>query len=239
MKKTMRKLLAGFLAAAVAVTCVIPAYASDPSMDQPLPGPSANENVVARPSGGATQTVTTTEEGTATTEEVKSNKKNLTLPKKVEVNGTKYTPTTLGANAFKESPKTQNVVIPSTYTDIGSKAFAGSNLKSVTIKGNSKKATTLGKNIMKGSKVTSVTAGTKKSQVKLAKGVLNGAKKNVSVTFNAKTSSQVKVAKNAFKGTNTKKMTINAGNMSKSEFQKFKKKMEKAGFKGKITRKKK
>ncbi|WP_026529097.1 leucine-rich repeat protein [Butyrivibrio sp. VCD2006] len=48
-----------------------------------------------------------------------------------------------------------------------------------------------------------------------------------------------KVEKGAFKGKNTKKMTIkvNKKNMSKSQFKTFKKRLKKAGYKGKVVRK--
>ena len=59
------------------------------------------------------------------------------------------------------------------------------------------------------------------------------AKKLKTIKFNCKKS--IKVKKGAFKGLDTKKMTIKVTKkMSKKQFKKFKKALEKAGFKGTI-----
>ena len=49
-------------------------------------------------------------------------------------------------------------------------------------------------------------------------------------------SASVKVAKTAFKGVNTKKMTIEVSGMSAKQLKAFKAQLKKAGFKGKVTR---
>lgn len=53
-------------------------------------------------------------------------------------------------------------------------------------------------------------------------------------TIVIKSTSTVKVNKDAFKGVNTSKMTIKVTNMSKKEFAAFKAQLKKAGFKGTV-----
>lgn len=64
------------------------------------------------------------------------------------------------------------------------------------------------------------------------KSAFTGAKKLKKIVINSKKSITVK--KGAFKGLNTKKITIQAKKMSKKELKKFKKALKKAGFKGKV-----
>lgn len=53
-------------------------------------------------------------------------------------------------------------------------------------------------------------------------------------TIVIKSTKAVKVNKDAFKGVNTKKMTIKVTSMSKKELKAFKKQLKKAGFKGTV-----
>ena len=55
----------------------------------------------------------------------------------------------------------------------------------------------------------------------------------VKITLKGK---KVTVKKGAFKGVNTKKVTIKASKMNAKQFKAFKKALKKAGFKGKVTR---
>ena len=62
-----------------------------------------------------------------------------------------------------------------------------------------------------------------------------GAKKVKTIVLKGKKSITVK--KGAFKGVNTKKVTIKVNKkMSKKEFKKLKKALKKAGFKGKVVK---
>lgn len=94
---------------------------------------------------------------------------------------------------------------------IASNAFAGSNLKRLTLKS---------------------------KNVKIQKGAFSGSKRKNTVirVTGAKKAKQLSVAKGAFAGLN-KKAKISVGKqMSKKEFKKLKKALKKAGFKGKIVR---
>ena len=77
----------------------------------------------------------TTKEGTATVKAVKATKKaTVTVSEKVEVDGVKYTVTTIAANAFKNAPKAKTVKLPKTVTSIQKNAFKGlKKLKTVSI----------------------------------------------------------------------------------------------------------
>lgn len=69
----------------------------------------------------------------------------------------------------------------------------------------------------------------------LAKNAFAGAKKLNTISMNVKKSITVK--KGAFKGLNTKKMTIKVSKkMSAKELKKFKKVLKAAGFDGKVVK---
>jgi hypothetical protein len=59
----------------------------------------------------------------------------LVIPETVVSNGTTYTVTAIGNNAFKDNSTITTVIIPSTVTQIGDSAFYGSSLTSVVIGG--------------------------------------------------------------------------------------------------------
>ena len=105
----------------------------------------------------------------------------------------------------------------------------------------SKKGTcTLINVIKKNTKTKTIFAYIKKGGVKyktvgIAKNAFKGCKKLR--TIKVKATKPLTVKKGAFKGLNTKKITVKVTKkMSKKNFNKFKKALKKAGFKGKIKR---
>ena len=68
----------------------------------------------------------------------------------------------------------------------------------------------------------------------IKKKAFTGAKKVKTIVVKSKKA--VTVKKGAFKGINTKKITIKASKMSKKQLKKFKKTLKKAGFKGKVKK---
>lgn len=85
-------------------------------------------------------------------------------------------------------------------------------------------------------KATKATKITLPASIKLInKSAFTGAKKVKTIVLKGKKSITVK--KGAFKGVNTKKVTIKVNKkMSKKEFKKLKKALKKAGFKGKVVK---
>ena len=67
----------------------------------------------------------------------------------------------------------------------------------------------------------------------IGKNAFAGCKKLTKITLKGK---KVTVKKGAFKGVNTKKVTIKASKMNAKQFKAFKKALKKAGFKGKVTK---
>ena len=145
--RIMKKMLAGLLAAAVAVSCVVPAYASETSPDDSTTKtPVAQETTVEQK--GMTASVATDAKGNAAMTEVKSSKKTVAVSAKVTVDGVKYNVTTIGANAFKDCKKATKIELPKTVETIGAKAFTGAKkLKTLTLK--STKAPTINKKAFK------------------------------------------------------------------------------------------
>ena len=132
-------------------------------------------------------------------------------------NGAKVSTAANGTATVKALPKTtkKSVSVASkvtvngvkyTVTKIGAKTFA-----------NAKKAT----------KVT-LPATIKSIGAK----AFTGAKSVKTIVINSKKA--VSVSKTAFKGVDTKKMTIRVTNMSKKQLKAFKENLKKAGFKGKV-----
>ena len=247
--KAVKKMLAAALAAAVAVTCVLPAYAagSDIMGDKPV----NDVGVISEPSAsGVTATVNTSEDGTAKLDKVqKTNKKSVKVSQKVEVNGVKYTVTIITADAFAECEQMTDVTIPSTVTKIAKGAFRGADsLKEAEIKGKpviKAKAFSGAKKLKKVTFTNSPTA---------EKGAFRGAKLNKLVvnkkgvfkkgSFEKATVKKLVVNKNtvfekgAFTGNSTKNSTLTvSGKMSKKKFNNFVKMMRAAGFKGEIRKK--
>jgi hypothetical protein len=123
-----------------------------------------------------------------------------------------------GTNGVFDSTAGRNVTVlqvaTPTVVTINTKAFTNSKVKNLNV---SSPQLVIKKNAFKKTK-------TKNATIKL-----NGAKK----------ASDVSTVKGAFNGLNKKaKIYVNSANMSKKEFNKLKKKLRKAGFKGTIKRKK-
>lgn len=120
------------------------------------------------------------------------------------------------------------------------KAVKATKSKSVTVSATVKvngvtyKVTTV--NAKAFAKATKVTKITLPASIKLInKSAFTGAKKVKTIVLKGKKSITVK--KGAFKGVNTKKVTIKVNKkMSKKEFKKLKKALKKAGFKGKVVK---
>ena len=208
--KAMKKMLAAALAAAIAVTCVVPAYANGEvqSDTQGQEQPSINIEVQAdKTSTGLNPVVSTSKDGTAKLDEVKkTNKTSVKVSSTVTVDGVKYTVTTITANAFAKCAKMKDVTIPSSVTKVAKGALKGA--KKLT------KMTLKGKPVVK-------------------KGALKGAAKLKTITLTGKADFE----KGAFKGLDTEKMTIKISkNMSAKKFKAYKKELKAAGFKGKIKK---
>ena len=223
--KAMKKMLAAALAAAIAVTCVLPAYAagSDTTGDKP----ANTVGAVTEPSAsGVTATVDTSKDGTAKLDKVqKTNKKTVKVSQKVEVDGVKYTVTTITADAFAECEQMTDVTIPSTVTKIAQGAFRGAkNLKNAEIKGKPVVKKGAFKGAAKLTKLTFTNAPT------FEKAAFKGTKLNKIVV-----SKKAVFAKNAFKGADTKDTVIKvSGKMTQKQYNQLVKDLKKAGFKGKV-----
>lgn len=186
MVKFMRRALATILTASLVFAT--PVYAAQsPSTAPVAPTPTTQENIAAEAVNGIDLSANTNQDGTASIAKVaKSNKKSVTIPSKIKVNGVEYTVTSLEKGALKNLKKAKKITLPETITVLKKGSIQAKKLK--TLKITSKKAP--------------------------------------------------KVEKGAFKGKNTKKMTIKVSkNMSKKEFKKFVKRLRKAGYKGKVVRK--
>lgn len=186
MKLSIKKILATAMAAAM-VLSVSPAVANAADSKTTATEPTSQTNAEAEKSnakGVETVAANTSASGKATVTEITvSNKKAVTVPSKVTVNGVVYTVTKLGANAFK-GETVKKVTLPSSITSLGSKAFTG----------------------VKGLKTVKIS-----------------------------TTKKVSVNKAAFKGVNTKGITITVSKkMSKKNLKALKASLKKAGFKGKV-----
>ena len=106
--------------------------------------------------------------------------------------------------------------------------------KTVTVDGVEYKVTTIDANAFKNAKkMTKVTLPA--TIKKINKNAFAGAKKLKTITL--KITKNITVKKGAFKGLNTKKMTIKVSKkMSKKQLKKFKKTLKKAGFNGKVKK---
>lgn len=182
MRKTLKRVLACTLAAALSLGTAVTSMAASSPVVAPKPVPMKNVTTDNR-----FYTVNTTAKGTVTITDAKATgKAKKTVAAKLKVNGVKYTVTTIGPNAFKKWKKVKTIYLPAGVKTISANAFKGcKNLKTIVLK--NKKAAT--------------------------------------------------VKKNAFKGLNTKKMTIKVkAKMSAKNYKKLQTNLRKAGFKGKITK---
>ena len=141
MIRRMKKLMAGMLAAAMVAACVLPVSADSPVT--PGPGPSTEVNAGGTTAGGQAVVVDTKTDGTAALGQVeKTSGKKVTISPKVEVDGVKYTVTTVDAKAFAQCKKAKTIDLPATITKIKKNAFQGAkSLKTIELKG--KKAVNL------------------------------------------------------------------------------------------------
>ena len=180
MNKLIKKVLVGITAATMMLGSVCTAYAAT----SPVVAPTAPEQQTNVKAENGTK-VSTSTEGNARIKGLpasEANKKSVTVPSKITVDGISYTVATLGKNALANTKATK-VTLPSTLTAIGNYSFKGA---------------------------TSV--------------------KTVVVT----STKAVKVSSKAFKGVNTKTMTIKVTKMSAKQFKSFKAQLKKAGFKGTV-----
>ena len=219
--KIRKKMLACLLAAAVAATSALPAYAAGVNSPSQAPTTPAGNHTVEMP-GNEDANVTVKPNGEVTVNSVQSNKATVTIPSTVVVNGVECKVTTIGANTFKDCKKMKEVKIPSSVKTIGKNVFKGaSKLKKAVING----------------------AATFKS------GALNGVK-NLTLkatgkaTFNANSFKGASVKKltvgkkatfkkNALKGSNMKKIEV-TGKLTKKQKKAYVKALVKAGAGNKV-----
>lgn len=180
--KAFKKALAYALAATLALGSCTSVFAASSPEQGVKPGTVKEEK-----KDGVTAKVKVDKDKGVVVKEIKSNKKNVTVPS--TIGGLK--PTTIGAKTFADAKKATKITLPASIKTIEKNAFKGA-----------EKLKTLRLNISKANKIT--------------------------------------VKKGAFKGLNTKKMTIKVNkNTSAKALKKIQKAMQKAGFKGKVVKAKK
>lgn len=146
MRKTLKRVLACTLAAALSLGTAVTSMAAVPSPGQSQV-PRDDKNV---PSDNKFYTVDTNKSGTLTIVNSKATgKAKKTVAAKVKVKGVKYTVTAIGPNAFKSWKKVKTLILPSTVKTIKAKAFTGcKSLKTIILR--NKKAAQVKKNAFKG-----------------------------------------------------------------------------------------
>lgn len=182
MRKTLKRVLACALAAALSLGTAVTSMAADSPVVSPKPQEWSNVTT-----DNKFYTVNTDAKGgLAVTGAKTSAKAKKVVPAKLKVKGVKYTVTTIEPNAFKKWKKVKAIYLPAGVKTIKAKAFTGcKSLKRIVLK--SKKATS--------------------------------------------------VKKNAFKGLNTKKITIKVkAKMTTKDYKKLQANLRKAGFKGTIKK---
>ena len=183
MRKTLKRVLACTLAAALALGTAVTSMAAD-SPVAPAKKPEKQTNVIT---DSRFYTVNTTTKGTITiTASKATSRAKKTVAAKLKVNGVKYTVTTIGPSAFAKWKKVKSIYLPAGVKTIKANAFKGCKSLTTIVLKNKKAAT---------------------------------------------------VKKNAFKGLNTKKITIKVkAKMSAKNYKKLQLNLRKAGFKGKIKK---
>ena len=184
MRKTMKRVIACALAAALSLGTVLTSMAATPSPVTPKE-PEKQENV---PADGKFYRVDTEKSGELAIKASDTSRKQIkTVPARISVDGVKYTVTAVAPNAFTKWSGVETIILPNTVKSIKANAFTGcKSLKKIVLKNKT----------------------------------------------------AVKVAKNSFKGLNTKKMTIKVKvKMTEKEYEKLLTNLRKAGFKGKILKK--
>lgn len=156
MFKAIKKVLVCALAATVALGSAGVSQAATKSPTTSVQ-PTKQEDVKAEKTNGIVPTVDTSKNGTATLTEIKkTDKKAVTVPASVTVDGVEYKVTKITAGTFKNVAKATKVTIPATITTIGKGAFTGAkNVKTVVL--NTKKAITVKKGAFKGVDTTKMT----------------------------------------------------------------------------------
>ncbi len=123
MVKSMKKILAGLMAAAIAFTAVPVAAATSPSTSTT---PVVAEDVKAEAVKGITATVDTAKDGTATVSKIAAtSKKTVEIPPRVTVDGVSYKVTKLDSNALSGCKKATTVRVPAAIDTISKNAFKG------------------------------------------------------------------------------------------------------------------
>lgn len=168
---------------------------------------------VTRGSGKGSK-VDTNKDGSASLSAVKATSaKKVTVPASVTVGNKSYKVTEVKANAFAKAKKATSVTLPKTVKSIKANAFKkNAKLKSLTIQNAGQKLT-------------------------IQKNAFTGAKGLRKITIQITKASVLTVKKGAFKGLDTRKITVKAGKKTKAkELAKIQKKLRAAGFKGKVTK---
>ena len=156
----------------------------------------------------------TNKDGSASLSAVKATSaKKVTVPASVTVGNKSYKVTEVKANAFAKAKKATSVTLPKTVKSIKANAFKkNAKLKSLTIQNAGQKLT-------------------------IQKNAFTGAKGLRKITIQITKASVLTVKKGAFKGLDTRKITVKAGKKTKAkELAKIQKKLRAAGFKGKVTK---
>lgn len=170
---------------------------------------------------------------TATLVSIKQSKAKgkVTIPNTLKVNGTTYSITSIGKNAFKGNTKITSVKMGSKLKSIGDNAFYGcTKLKSVTI---GKNVTTIGnKAFYKCKKLTKITIPSKVS--KIGTQAFYGCSKLKSITIKTSKLTTKKVGSKAFKGIHSK-ATIK---VPKNKLKSYKSLLKKKGVGKKVKIKK-
>ena len=148
--KAMKKMLAGLLAAAVAASCLMTAYAAGPSETVPPAVGTTARNETAQMAGGVTTKVDTSKSGIAALDTIeKTNKTSVKVQPYVTVNGVKYTLTIIRNKAFENCQSAKKVTLPGTLKLIMKNAFKGAkSLKTIVLNGRT--APTIRKGAFKG-----------------------------------------------------------------------------------------
>jgi hypothetical protein len=151
MRTTVKKVLAGVLAAALSFGSVVPSFAAD----SPTTGVIREEEPAAIKTANYAGTVKN--DGTVSLSTAETTDKELKcVPGKLTVDGVTYAVTTLEAGALKNWTEVEKVVLPPTITTVNAKAFQGcKSLTTIVFK--SKKVVNVKKNAFKGLKTSKMT----------------------------------------------------------------------------------
>lgn len=165
--KSFKKVLAFALAATLALGSCTTAFAAG--------SPNVGKNPVKIPAATVTQKngnkvkVDTTKGGNAGISSITSNKKSVTVPSTITVNGIKYNVQVIRANAFAKATKATKVSIPASVKSIQKNAFKGAkNLKTVRLNISKANQIKVNKGAFKGLKTGKMTIKVNKNMSKKA-----------------------------------------------------------------------